>query len=282
VAAVRALEALPLVVSVAVAALVAPPMLRALARGALVQENYRRERLPCPAGAVIVAAAVLSLIPLMVVVRLADEEVFRPELRLIALYAAGVAFLGLLDDVLDAEPRGWRGHGAAVLGGAVSTGALKAAGSLGLALFVLSGRYESDGRYLLAVAVLVLSTNLFNLLDLRPGRSAKAFLLLGVGVTLGAWTLEPLAAMGLFVGPVLVIGLYDLRERALLGDTGSNLIGALAGLWVVVALPPTGQGIALGVILVATVYGEFRSISALIERTPLLRHLDSLGRPTHA
>jgi UDP-GlcNAc:undecaprenyl-phosphate/decaprenyl-phosphate GlcNAc-1-phosphate transferase len=279
---VRALEALPLVVSVAVAALVAPAMLRALAHGHLVQENYRGRRLPCPAGAVIVAAALLSLVPLMLVVRLADEEVFRPELRLIALYAIGVAFLGLLDDVLDAGHRGWRGHGAAVLGGAVSTGALKAAGSLGLALFVLSGRYENDGRYLLAVAVLVLATNLFNLLDLRPGRSVKAFLLLGVGVTLGAWTLEPLAAMGLFVGPVLVIGLYDLREQALLGDTGSNLIGALAGLWVVVALPPTGQAIALGIMAIATVYGEFRSISKLIERTPLLRHLDSLGRPTHA
>jgi UDP-GlcNAc:undecaprenyl-phosphate GlcNAc-1-phosphate transferase len=279
---VRALEALPLVVSVAVAALVAPAMLRALAHGHLVQENYRGRPLPCPAGAVIVAAALLSLVPLMLVVRLADEEVFRPELRLIALYAIGVAFLGLLDDVLDAGHRGWRGHGAAVLGGAVSTGALKAAGSLGLALFVLSGRYENDGRYLLAVAVLVLATNLFNLLDLRPGRSVKAFLLLGVGVTLGAWTLEPLAAMGLFVGPVLVIGLYDLREQALLGDTGSNLIGALAGLWVVVALPPTGQAIALGIMAIATVYGEFRSISKLIERTPLLRHLDSLGRPTHA
>jgi hypothetical protein len=28
-----------------------------------------------------------------------------------------------------------------------------------------------------------------------------------------------------------------------------------------------------------TVYGELRSISALVERTPVLRQLDSLGRP---
>ena len=127
--------------------------------------------------------------------------------------------------------------------------------------------------------MLVLATNLFNLLDLRPGRSVKAFVLLGAGLTLGAWDVDPLWALGLFAGAVLVVGLYDLRERAMLGDTGSNLIGALAGLWVVLALGTTGQAIALAVALAITVYGEFRSISALVERTPLLRQLDSFGRP---
>ena len=39
---------------------------------------------------------------------------------------------------------------------------------------------------------------------------------------------------------------------------------------------------ALGVIAAITIYGEFRSISRLIERVPLLRQLDSAGRPTHA
>ena len=73
--------------------------------------------------------------------------------------------------------------------------------------------------------MLVLATNLFNLLDLRPGRSVKAFVLLGIGLTLGTSDAHPLAALGLFAGPVLVVALYDLRERAMLGDTGSNLIG---------------------------------------------------------
>jgi hypothetical protein len=38
------------------------------------------------------------------------------------------------------------------------------------------------------------------------------------------------------------------------------------------------QLVALAVVLVITLYGEFRSISALIEKTPGLRQLDSLGR----
>jgi UDP-N-acetylmuramyl pentapeptide phosphotransferase/UDP-N-acetylglucosamine-1-phosphate transferase len=78
-----------------------------------------------------------------------------------------------------------------------------------------------------------------------------------------------------------VLGLYDLRERAMLGDTGSNMIGALAGLWLVLTLSTLGLAIALGIIAALTLYGEFRSISAVVERTPGLRHLDSLGRPLH-
>ena len=129
--------------------------------------------------------------------------------------------------------------------------------------------------------MLVLATNLFNLLDLRPGRSIKAFVLLGAGLTLGSWDLRPAVGAGrCSPAPLLVVGVYDLRERAMLGDTGSNLIGgargAVAGAH---AVGTTGQAIALGVLLAVTVYGEFRSISALVERAPLLRQLDSSGRP---
>ena len=71
---------------------------------------------------------------------------------------------------------------------------------------------------------------------------------------------------------------FDLRERAMLGDVGSNLLGAVAGLWLVLALSSTGEAIALLLIATITLFGEFRSISAFVERNPLLRRLDSLGR----
>jgi hypothetical protein len=137
-------------------------------------------------------------------------------------------------------------------------------------------------HYLLAAGVLVLATNLFNLLDLRPGRAAKALVLLGVALTLGASDLHPLWALGVFVGPALVAGLYDVREHGMLGDTGSNVLGALAGAWLVLTLSTVGDAIALALLAAITVYGEFRSISELVERTPGLRELDSIGRPPHA
>jgi UDP-GlcNAc:undecaprenyl-phosphate GlcNAc-1-phosphate transferase len=268
-------EALPFVVSLAAALVLAPALRRSLEDGGLVRENFRGDRLAFPFGVLIVFAAVTSLVVLAPLDELTDGDVLRPELELVALYTVGVAFLGLADDALSGPSRGWRGHGGAVLRGSFSTGALKAVGSLGLALLVLRGHDD----YLLSVAVLVLATNLFNLLDLRPGRAAKAFVALGAGLTLGAWDAEPLAALGLFAAPVLVAGLYDVRERVMLGDTGSNVIGALAGLWLVLTLSTTGLAVAAAVLLLITAYGEFRSLNALVERAPVLRYLDSIGRP---
>jgi UDP-N-acetylmuramyl pentapeptide phosphotransferase/UDP-N-acetylglucosamine-1-phosphate transferase len=275
-------QALPSALALIAAFALAPAALRALAAGGFLRENYRGRPLPFPLGFLIVPCALIALIVCAPLQELADADVLRPSTSVALLYGIGVALLGLIDDVFSPESRGWRGHGRAVLGGVFSTGALKAAGSLGLALFVLAGRYDDAGRYLLAVAVLVLATNLFNLIDLRPGRSAKLLVVLGAGLTIGAWSAVPLAALGVLVFPAVALGVYDLRERAMLGDTGSNLMGALGGLWIVLSLDVAGQIVALALIALATVYGEFRSLGALIERTPVLRQLDSFGRPTHA
>ena len=278
------MEWLPLAIAFLTAALVAPPLVRGLRDQGRARENYRGAQVAFPAGIAIPVVALLALVPLSLVARFADEEVFRPGTGAAVTYVLGVALLGLLDDLVgsDSPARGWRGHARATASGGLSTGAIKAVGSLGLALFALSGTGGSDGEYLLAVGVLVVATNLFNLLDLRPGRSAKALVLLGVALSVGAMDAGPLWTLGLFLGPILVLLPLDLREIGMLGDTGSNAIGAVAGLWLVLTLSVTGQAIALAVMAALTIYGEFRSIAAVIDRTPGLRHLDSLGRTSHA
>ncbi len=281
------MQSLPLVVSITIALAVVPTALRELERRGLVRENYRGARIAFPAGLAAVAASLIALGPAALADHASDGDVW-PAIGApvgvvgMALYVLGVAVLGLIDDLIGAgDERGWRGHARATAAGGFSPGLLKAAGAAGLALFVLAGSALDTGDYLLAAAVLVLATNFFNLLDLRPGRSLKAFALLGAALTIGSMDLDPLWALGLFIGPLLVLMPFDLRERGMLGDTGSNVAGAVAGLWLILTLDTTGQLIALAVIGTATIYGEFRSISRLIDRTPGLRHLDSLGR-SHA
>jgi UDP-GlcNAc:undecaprenyl-phosphate GlcNAc-1-phosphate transferase len=271
-------HALPSLVALLAAALLTAPILRHLRREGFVRENWRAVALPFPAGIAIVAAGLAALGACAALAKLAHADVFYWPVWLVVVYVPGVALLGLIDDALGGRSRGWRGHGAALARGGFSTGALKAGGALALALFALADVVHGAGRYLLAVALLVLTTNLFNLLDLRPGRAVKALALLGAGLTLGTWDARPLASLGVFAAPALVVGLYDLRERAMLGDVGSNLVGALAGLWLVLSLGATGQAVALAIVLALTVYGEFRSLNAAIEKTPLLREIDSLGR----
>jgi UDP-GlcNAc:undecaprenyl-phosphate/decaprenyl-phosphate GlcNAc-1-phosphate transferase len=272
-----------LALSVAVAAVFVGPWLRDMERTGLTRENYRGRLVAFPAGAVLVACSLIALAPLAVLDDRADLDLLDPDLRRWITFVLGVAFLGFLDDALGspapaAAPRGWRGHWQALASGRLSTGAIKAIGALALAAYVVSGRGLESFRYLADVALLILTTNLFNLFDLRPGRAEKALALLGVGLCVGAWTLEPIELLGIFAGPVLVGAYFTLRERAMLGDTGSNLVGAIGGVWLLTTLGETGRLIALAVVVVLTLYGEFRSISRAVERIPPLRLLDSIGR----
>ncbi len=274
------MQALPFVFSLLVAGALTPLVLSRLTEAGATRENYRGRRLPIPIGIVVVPAALIALIPVMLLARLTDLDVFPDNLGFAVVFVPGIALLGLIDDAFSGEGRGWRGHGRDLLGGALSTGLLKAGGTLGLALLVASSLPGSDADFLLATAVLVLATNAFNLLDLRPGRCVKAYILLGIGLTAATQNTAALAGLGIFTAPLLVAGWFDLREKAMLGDTGSNAIGGLAGLWIVLTLDTDAQVIALLILVAVNLFGEFRSISQVIEKVPGLRHLDSLGRPT--
>jgi hypothetical protein len=270
-------------VAIAVALLVVPAGVRGLLDAGLVRLNYRGARLAFPLGAVLATAALVALAPLAFLDDRADLDLLVPGLRQWMPYLLGVVFLGFLDDSLgqgevSEAPRGWRGHARALREGSLSTGAVKALGALALAAYVVSGRGLESWRYVADVALLILATNLFNLLDLRPGRAEKGLALLGAGLCLGAWTIAPLELLGIFAGPALVGAWFTLRERAMLGDTGSNLLGAVAGVWLLTTLGAEARLIALVVVAGLTIYGELRSISAMIESVPPLRWLDSLGR----
>ena len=272
-----------LVVSFCAGLLLLPAGARGLREAGLVRQNYRGRETAFPLGALIATTGLVALAPLAFLDDRADLDLLDPDLRRWITFVIGIAFLGFLDDALGRgtaadTPRGWRGHARALAEGRLSTGAIKAVGAVALAAYAVSGTGREAFGYLADVALLVLATNLFNLLDLRPGRAEKALVLVMAGLCLGAWTVEPLEITGVFLGAVLAGAALTLREKAMLGDTGSNLIGALAGVALLTALDETGRLIALAVILGLTIYGEFRSISRTIEAVPPLRSLDSLGR----
>ena len=168
---------------------------------------------------------------------------------------AAVAALGLADDLWSGEERGFRGH----LGRRRTTGVLKL---LGIPLVGLLATRRVSGALLVGLAA-----NFLNQLDTRPGRALKAYLLAA-----------PLA--GAPVGAAVILAPYDLREMAMLGDSGANALGAMLGLSSVSRLTERGRWVAIGALAGLTALGETRSLGELIERTPLLRRVDALGRQT--
>jgi hypothetical protein len=166
-----------------------------------------------------------------------------------------VAALGLADDLWSGPERGFRAH----LRRGTSTGTLKL---VGIPLFGLWRTRSISGALLVGLAA-----NALNQLDTRPGRALKAYLLFAP------------AAGAPVAGAVLLLP-YDLREMTMLGDGGSNALGAMLGLGSVSRL--TGKGRVAAVLALAglTLLGERTSLGALIERTPILSDLDGLGRRT--
>lgn len=268
-----------------VALVVLPAGVRGLVGSGLTRTNFRDRELAFPLGAILVVASIIALAPLALLNDRAGLELLDPDLRRWIIYLIGIAFLGLLDDGLglgsvEGTPRGWRGHAAAIASGTLSTGAIKAVGALALALYVVTGTGNELPMFLADVLLLILVTNFFNLLDLRGGRVEKVLFTLVVATCLVAGTWAPVELVGVFLGPFLVGFWFTLRERAMLGDTGSNLAGAVAGVILLTSLDETARLVALGLVVVLTLLAEFTSLSRLIEKVPPLRFIDSLGRPS--
>ena len=205
------------------------------------------------------------------------------------LATAGAGLLGLVDDQTPdpGAARGLRGHLRALGRGEVTTGAMKLLGipALSLAAAAMLDRQTSHGPstparrsldVLCSGALIAGTANLVNLFDLRPGRALK--------VT-GALSAPLLAAPGpsgrVAAGACGVLAASwddDLGERTMLGDTGANALGALAG--TALALLPSAAvrtGALAGVVTLIAV-SEKVSFSAVIEQVAALRTLDRWGR----
>ena len=188
--------------------------------------------------------------------------------------ALAFGMLGLADDLWgNRSVGGFRGHLRSLFAGKPTTGALKLFGggliALGYAWFLFPGQWL---QVAVAASVIALSANTLNLLDLRPGRAFFGF----GALLLPALILAP--ALFLPLWPLLIVLAIewwaDSRAQAMLGDTGSNLLGALAGVFAVHSLPLTLQAVILVLLLALNLIAERVSITATIEKTPWLRWLD--------
>jgi UDP-GlcNAc:undecaprenyl-phosphate/decaprenyl-phosphate GlcNAc-1-phosphate transferase len=185
---------------------------------------------------------------------------------------------GLFDDLAPDGPRGIRNHLRSVAGGQLTTGLLKVVVILGSAILVVVLLPERQAYATVAGVVLLAGcANVWNGLDVAPGRSLKAFLV--PSVAFAAWgTIAVAPALaGLLIGAVLVLP-FDLRESAMLGDGGANMLGFAAGIGLYETLPDPWVIVAAAVAVLLNVAAETTSFSRLIESTPPLRWVDALGR----
>jgi len=159
----------------------------------------------------------------------------------------------------------------------MSTGILKVVVIVGAAIFVVAVQDMRSAAVRLAGVVLVAgSANAWNGLDVRPGRALK-FGLLAMGGLVGV-PLQLLPTLpGVALGSVVALA-PDLRERAMLGDSGSNMLGFTIGLGLFLVLPGWGVVVASAVVVALNLLADTVTLSRAIGAVPPLRWFDRLGR----
>jgi hypothetical protein len=192
------------------------------------------------------------------------------------LLGAAIVFLaGVVDDGFGGRERGLRGHLRALLDGRLTTGGIKlAAAVLASAITVAWTPREHLWANLLALITIAGCTNVWNGLDVAPGRALKGFLVVTVVLLL----VDVRAFLLVATGAAAAVLWPDLRERAMLGDAGANLLGFLAGAEIVRRLPEPWLPVAAAVVIALNLLAETVRFSRTIEAIPPLRWFDRLGR----
>lgn len=258
---------------------------REIFRGYVFQRrNYRDHALPTGVGALlplvvgaVVAVAALSGLRRGFLLNWGVLSILGP--AVVAL-AGGFALVGLLDDLAGmGESGGFRGHLGSLRRGRLTTGGLKLIASPAIAIAVLGwARLDTGNWHLLRdAAVICLAANLANLFDRAPGRAIK----FGLAAFAVLWVLAPsrvtLAPVAVVIGGSAGLLRADLDEQMMLGDAGSNVIGAVLGFGVVAATSATTRWWVLGILAGANLLSELVSFSRVIDEVGPLRWFDRLG-----
>lgn len=240
--------------------------------GRLATENYRGARLPLVLGIALAGVAVLSTLAVAAGPGVATGGWG-------ALAATMLVFAaGLVDDLYPMGPRGLRGHLRSLASGHMTTGILKLMVIVASSVIWVALQPVRPGWVRVSGVVLVAGcANLWNGLDVAPGRALKAFFVAGVCTVAVDWSFLPTMPGLLVLGTLPALSL-DLREKAMLGDGGSNLLGFTAGLGVYLAVPDWGVVLAAAIAVTLNVLADTVTLSRVIDAAPPLRWLDRLGR----
>jgi UDP-GlcNAc:undecaprenyl-phosphate GlcNAc-1-phosphate transferase len=242
-----------------------------------VRANHRGVPLPLSlGGAVTLGLVALDVLSLPVVaVRVAVTGHGVPQKVWVLVAAIVVVFAaGAYDDRRPDRTHGVMAQLRPMISGRLTPGAVKLAalvvGAAAYAVIIQS----PPVRIALGVPVVAGIGNLWNLLDVRPGRALKFALLAGVPML--AFRPTRIAARLVAVAAVAIP--LDLRERAMLGDAGANAVGFVVGVAAFDRLSTAGLAGVLGLVVVLHALSETVTLSRLISAVPPLRWLDRLGR----
>ena len=241
----------------------------------VLRPNYKKDMIPVSMGIVFLPMLIINAIILAYF-----TTNFKDMLH-IFIFLFGLVYMffaGILDDIIgNRDVSGLKGHFKSLLNGKLTTGGFKAlfGGFIGLVISIAISKNIYD--IVINTLIIALSTNLMNLLDLRPGRAIKGYLVISIVLlfTLGEYTRNLL----LLIFPnVIAYFNQDLKAKAMMGDTGSNVLGISIGILFVMGYPLKVRLIWLAFLIFIHILTEKYSLTKIIENNKFLNFIDKLGR----
>lgn len=241
----------------------------------IVKPNYKGDMIPVSMGLVFLPMVVLNGILLAFVTNEIENLLY---LFMFLFGTISMFFAGILDDIIgNRDVSGLKGHFKSMFKGDLTTGGFKAlfGGFVGLIISITISKNLGD--IVINTLIVALSTNLMNLLDLRPGRAIKGYLLITSIIFLtitGYVKVLPL----LILPNVLAYFNYDLKAKAMMGDAGSNVLGISIGILMIFGYSIKVRLGWLVFLVLIHILTEKYSLTKIIEKNKFLNFIDKLGR----
>ncbi len=240
-----------------------------------IRPNYKGEMIPVSMGIVFLPMIIINGIIL------AFFTVDFISLSCLFIFIFGMMamfFAGIIDDTIgNRDVSGLKGHFKSLFKGTLTTGGFKAlfGGFVGLIISVSISKDIID--IVVNTLVIALSTNLMNLFDLRPGRAIKVYLVIMITIffTLSGY----IQILPLLILPnVLAYFNFDLKAKAMMGDTGSNVLGISIGILMVLGYTLKVRIVWLVFLVLIHLLTEKFSLTKITEKNKVLNFIDRLGR----
>lgn len=246
-----------------------------LIEGNVLRPNYKKDMIPVSMGIVFLPMLIINSIIL------AYFTTNFKDMMYIFIFLFGLVsmfFAGILDDIIgNRDVSGLKGHFKSLLNGKLTTGGFKAlfGGFIGVVISIAISKNIYD--IVINTLIIALSTNLMNLLDLRPGRAIKGYLVISIVLlfTLSGYTRNLLL---LILPNVVAYFNQDLKAKAMMGDTGSNVLGISIGILFVIGYSLKVRLIWLAFLIFIHILTEKYSLTKIIENNKFLNFIDKLGR----
>ena len=241
----------------------------------VLRPNYEQDMIPVSMGMVFLPMIIINSIILSYFTNNLNDMLY---IFIFLFGSVSMFFAEILDDIIgNRDVSGLKGHFKSLLKGKLTTGGFKAlfGGFIGIVISIAISKNIYD--IIINTLIIALSTNLMNLLDLRPGRAIKGYLLISIVFlfTLGEYFKNILL---LILPNVVAYFNQDLKAKAMMGDTGSNVLGISIGILFVIGYSLKVRVIWLVFLIFIHILTEKYSLTKIIEHNKFLNFIDKLGR----